>query len=385
MILGIDASNIRAGGGVTHLVEILAVADPQAYGFKKVIVWAGSATLARIGQKDWLRKIHHPYLDKSLLYRTFWQLFIVGKVARQAQCDILFVPGGFSLSNFRPVATMVQNQLLYDFKEIARYGFSLIAIRLHILRYLQIRTLRKSSCIIFLTNYTMNMVYKYFRKTDALSGVIPHGINRMFFGSRPSDSFNRIKFNEDRPCRVLYVSTIDLYKHQWNVVDAVAQLRSMKVPVQLHLVGSPGPGSARLEASIRRLGSAASTIFYHGEMSYKDLSSLYCSSDIIVFASTCEAFSLILLEAMASGVPIACSDSMPMTGILNNGGIYFNAESPDEIALAISSYINSSALREEKACIAYNAATKFNWRECSGETFRILAKASRAFYKAKRN
>lgn len=35
MILGIDASNIRAGGGVTHLVELL---DPQAHRFNHVIV-----------------------------------------------------------------------------------------------------------------------------------------------------------------------------------------------------------------------------------------------------------------------------------------------------------------------------------------------------------
>lgn len=39
MILGIDASNIRAGGGVTHLVELLRAANPSVHGFEKVIVW----------------------------------------------------------------------------------------------------------------------------------------------------------------------------------------------------------------------------------------------------------------------------------------------------------------------------------------------------------
>ena len=36
--LGIDASNIRTGGGLTHLVELLNAATPQEYGINKVIV-----------------------------------------------------------------------------------------------------------------------------------------------------------------------------------------------------------------------------------------------------------------------------------------------------------------------------------------------------------
>lgn len=45
MRLGINASNIRAGGSVTHLVELLRAADRLAYGFSQVIVWGGEATL----------------------------------------------------------------------------------------------------------------------------------------------------------------------------------------------------------------------------------------------------------------------------------------------------------------------------------------------------
>ena len=41
MILGIDAANIRADGGLVHLVEILSVAQPAESGFTKVVVWGG--------------------------------------------------------------------------------------------------------------------------------------------------------------------------------------------------------------------------------------------------------------------------------------------------------------------------------------------------------
>ena len=56
VILGIDASNIREGGGVTHLVELLRNAEPQNQGITKVIVWSGSKTLETIENRPSLKK-----------------------------------------------------------------------------------------------------------------------------------------------------------------------------------------------------------------------------------------------------------------------------------------------------------------------------------------
>src|SRR4051812_41152031 len=41
VILGIDASNIRAGGGITHLTNLLRVAQPGGFGFSQVVLWGG--------------------------------------------------------------------------------------------------------------------------------------------------------------------------------------------------------------------------------------------------------------------------------------------------------------------------------------------------------
>ena len=42
---------------------------------------------------------------------------------------------------------------------------------------------------------------------------------------------------DDNPYRVLYVSIIDQYKHQWNLIDAIGSLRKMGLPIVLDLVG----------------------------------------------------------------------------------------------------------------------------------------------------
>ena len=70
MILGIDAGNIRAGGGVTHLVELLRAARPQAHGFERVIVWSSAATLAQLrslgGSTDHIHHFQH-LIDFSVI------------------------------------------------------------------------------------------------------------------------------------------------------------------------------------------------------------------------------------------------------------------------------------------------------------------------------
>lgn len=48
MIVGIDATNLRRGGGITHLVELLSACEPANHGFAKVIVWGGTLTLDKL-------------------------------------------------------------------------------------------------------------------------------------------------------------------------------------------------------------------------------------------------------------------------------------------------------------------------------------------------
>jgi hypothetical protein len=44
--IGIDASNLRLGGGVTHIRELLGAASPQSQGVDRVVMWGGARTLA---------------------------------------------------------------------------------------------------------------------------------------------------------------------------------------------------------------------------------------------------------------------------------------------------------------------------------------------------
>src|SRR4051812_42988690 len=94
MIIGIDGSNIRAGGGITHLVALLSAAQPADDGFTQIVVWGGKGLLGKLPGEPWLTKIHCAELDRGLWTRLRWQAWELSRMAAIHSCNILFIPGG---------------------------------------------------------------------------------------------------------------------------------------------------------------------------------------------------------------------------------------------------------------------------------------------------
>lgn len=376
MILAIDASNIRAGGGVTHLVELLRAADPPAHGFNQVIVWAGSPTLSRIEHKPWLIKRPEPLLDRSLIHRVFWQRFRLSKLAREAGAQLLFVPGGSDASGFQPLVTMSQNLLPFEWEELRRFGWSLRTAKGLLLRATQSRTFRDAEGLIFLSEYGKAAVLKVVPKLLGESVTVAHGVSTRF-SIPPRRQRPATDFTTDKPCRILYVSAVEGYKHQWHVVRAVAQLKADGTPIALDLVGPPGSGTRRLRDELREVDPREDFIRYAGEIPHERLHELYANADIAVFASSCETFGQIVLEAMSAGLPIACAGRSAMPEILGEAGVYFDPESPPTIAAALRTLIESPALRAEKADAAFKRAKAFSWERCAEETFGFLHRTTK--------
>ncbi len=379
MILGIDASNIRGGGGVTHLVELLTAAEPEQHGFDKVVVWGGEETLHKLPERAWLTKVNPPALNRGLLRRTLWQRFHLSPFAGEAQCDVLFVLGGSFAGSFRPIVTMSQNLLPFEWSELRRYGWSLTTLKLLLLRYTQTWSFRSADGVIFLTGYARQAVEKVTGKIPGRTVLIPHGLDTRF-QNHPRSQWPISDYTTSNPFRVLYVSIVDRYKYQWQVVEAVAQLRQETgYPMALDLVGPAyQPVMRQLQRHMKMRDPGQQWVRYHGAIPYQDLPALYAQADIGMFASSCETFGIILIEKMAAGLPIACSNRGPMPEILGDAGVYFDPENPQSIASALKKYVLSPTLRQEMAQASFDKAQHYSWRVCTDKTFAFLADIARA-------
>src|SRR5689334_14245634 len=101
MRVGIDGSNLRDGGGQTHLVQLLTAADPAAAGVERVMVWGARRLLEQLPERPWLERVHDTALEGSGPQRAWWQSVELTRLAR-ASADVLFVPGATYLGRFRP-------------------------------------------------------------------------------------------------------------------------------------------------------------------------------------------------------------------------------------------------------------------------------------------
>ena len=372
MRLGIDASNVRSGGGIIHLQKILEQAEPKKHLINRVVVWGGDTSLDNLPDKPWLelRKISN--LNQQIPQRIFWQKTKLVELAHE-YCDLLFVPGGLYLGGFSPYVTMFQNMQIFETKERDREGFSKEWLRLSLLKWAQSRTFRKASGLICLSEYSHNYLTQHhsFVINQTPVKLIPHGTEKV----KNEHILSDIKRNPiNGTIRLLYVSTVKKYKHQWNLIDAVGLLRKEGISVELHLVG--GGDSQALEImrdAIHRNKSEKSFIFYHGGLPYEQTLEWYHKADIFVFPSTCETFGISLLEAMTAGLPIASSDRGPMPEVLKDAGLYFNPESVTSIKNCLRYMIENPDLMQSLGSKAKKYSKNYSWEKCADETFAFLS------------
>jgi glycosyltransferase involved in cell wall biosynthesis len=174
-----------------------------------------------------------------------------------------------------------------------------------------------------------------------------------------------------------------MYKHQWHVVDALGILRERGLPVGLDLIGGAYPPALRrLREAIARVDPAGRFVSYVGAVPHADLPARYQQADVFVFASSCENMPNTLLEAMASGLPIACSDRGPMPEILGDAGIYFDPERPADIARAIEGLLTSATERARVARTARDRVEQFTWERCADDTLSFIVETQRHHMRA---
>lgn len=374
MRLGIDASNIRAGGGLVHLKELLAHAEPQRHGFEKIVVWGGRKTLSALPERPWLEPVWQAACDRSLLQRSAWQLWTLPRLARSAS-DILFVPGGTHVGSFRPYVTMIQNWLPFDWEEIKRYGVSTQMLRLYLLRRLQLHTLEDSAGAVFLTEFSRQAV-QVLRRGDKPSVVAPHGVSPEF-SAEPRRQRSLSECSQERPFRFLYVSAIEPYKEHQKLIEAIRALRMSGYPVALDIIGTGRQRFVQqLKAVLREVDPDRTFIRYLGLVPYPEVAHLYLKSDVFVFPSSCETFGMPIFEAMYSGLPVASSNKTVMPEVVGGAGVLFTPD-VEEIARILRDLMHDVAARESFAKAGYERAAQFTWTSASDLTFRFLAQVAK--------
>ena len=370
LVVGIDASRNRSGGAIAHLVGILSEGNPLGFGISEVHLWSYKSLLNEIPDRPWLIKHNPPALEKSMFTQLWWQRFGFPIEVELTGCNIVLNTDAGTISAVQPAVTMSRDMLSYEPGVIELFGFSKARLRLILLRYMQNRSLRAADGVIFLTQYAAKIIQQSCGTLRSIA-YIPHGVGSAFKQAQQVSVWPKVG---ERPIRCLYVSNAELYKYQWVVVQAISLLRKRGHNLTLSLVGGgKGPAQKLLQDAIAVLDPCGEFVEQLAFLPQQELPNHLAHADLFVFASSCENMPNTLVEAMAAGMPIACSNRGPMPEVLGGGGVYFDPKDADSIAEAIEQIIQSSALRLAIAQRAKVLSQQYNWKRCADETWTFVA------------
>jgi glycosyltransferase involved in cell wall biosynthesis len=371
LIVGIDASRNRSGGAIAHIIGILTEFNPSKHNIKEVHIWSFRSLLDQIPEYPWLIKHNPKELEKSLFKQLLWQGSSFTSELKLTGCDILFNSSAITLCRFQPMVVLSQTLISYEPGILKYYGFSIARIRFLAIHVIQNYAFRRAEGVIFLSRYAGDLIQK---SCGILKNVeyIPHGVNEIFKKKRLIIDWSNQK---KRAIRCVYVSDTSMYKNQWIVVKAISTLRKLGFNLTLSLVGG-GKGLAQtlLDSTILELQTNEAFVDQIDFISHEFLPDLLVEKDLFIFASSCENLPITLIEGMAMGLPIACSNRGPMPEVLQDGGVYFDPENDDSIADAIEKILLSVDLRVSISMKAKSLSKKYNWTKCSNETFEFITK-----------
>ena len=369
LIVGINASRVRSGGGKAYLIGILSNVQPEKYGIKEIHIWSYPELLNLIPDKSFLIKHSPRALNKCLLAQILWERILLKKELHKINCSILFNVDAGSVCRFKPAVTKSSDLQSYEPGIMSLYGVSYSRVRLLFLKYLQNSSFRHANGVIFLTNYAATIIQKSCGTLPNIK-VIPHGVN---------DDFKKINLNNDFTNQLssvincIYVSNVAPYKHQFEVIKAIDYLRRCGYQIKLKLVGG-GKGSIykKLKKLINLIDPEGKIYEIYPFVSHSELISLLSKSHIFIFASACEAFGITLLEGMAVGLPIACSNRSSLAETLKDGGVYFDPQDYHSIAKALEYLIKNPRKAAELANRAKQLASEYSWQRTADETFLFI-------------
>lgn len=158
---------------------------------------------------------------------------------------------------------------------------------------------------------------------------------------------------------VLYVGINKPHKNLSRLVEAWARVTQYGVRNALVLAGHEDPRYPQARERAAALG--LDSVMFLGAVAEEDLPALYSGAELFVFPSLYEGFGLPVIEAMACGTAVACSNISSLPEVAGDAALLFDPHTPETIATAIRQALQDTDLRERVRRRGLKQAGHFSW------------------------
>ncbi|MDA0322948.1 MAG: glycosyltransferase family 1 protein [Verrucomicrobia bacterium] len=174
-----------------------------------------------------------------------------------------------------------------------------------------------------------------------------------------------------RERRILYVGRADPYKNIGGLVRAFGQARRDGAPAsRLVIAGSPDPRYPEAEQLAREL-KLEDSVEWTGYLSEEQLVTTYQQADLLVLPSRYEGFGLPVVEAMACGVPVICSDQGSLPEVAGDAAVQVHPDDTDRLAAEIKRVLCDDSVWRNMSAGGIEHAKRFTWQRTAQQTLAI--------------
>lgn len=169
---------------------------------------------------------------------------------------------------------------------------------------------------------------------------------------------------------ILYVGRLDPYKNVTRLVEAFAQIAPDLPDVRLHILGPDDPRYPEARRRAEELGVAA-RVAWSGHVSGAELLRAYQQADVYALASRYEGFGLTVLEAMACGTPVVCTNVSSLPEVAGDAALLVPPDDTRALADALRRVLSDPALWKELSDKGPQQAARFTWRSTAEQTLEV--------------
>jgi len=293
--------------------------------------------------------------------------FDLPRKLRQDRPDVVHVQYTSPVGCPAPVVVTVHDVSFIEHPEFFRPAQALQ------LRITVARTVRRAARVLTPSEFSKRAILRAFGLPEERVVVVPNGVSREFQPRPAAAAAAEIwrRYGIPSPF-LLTVGDLQPRKNHEGLIQAFAELIRQDPGLAHHLVivGQERWYGARVRRAAARSG-VADRIHFPGFVPDEDLRLFYAACELFVFPSLYEGFGLPILEAMACGRAVACSNTTAMREVADAAAILFDPHDRGQMVRAMRDLIADGELRARRERMGLEWAGRFSWERTAEKTFEV--------------
>lgn len=252
--------------------------------------------------------------------------------------------------------------------------------RVHLMQKELKKTVARAKVLITDSEYTKTELVEYFSLDASDVVVAPLASSGFFMPRQPADVHSVLnKYKLGYKQFFLYTGTIEPRKNILSLLQAYDRLDAVtKRNFPLVISGYKGWENEELFKLFKK-GSDEGWLNYLGFTASEDLPKLYAAAKGFLFPSIYEGFGLPVLEAMASGVPVICSNASSLPEVVGEAALMHDPYDVPRFSESIDRLIQDPSIEQRMITAGIERASQFSWKHCADKTIQAYHQVSERY------